>query len=63
MKITLKAARVNSKLNQSEAAKMLGVSSKTLWNWENGKSFPNIKMIQKIEKIYKINYDDIIFLP
>ena len=62
-KITIKAARVNVGMTQKEAALTLGVSKDTVGNWERGKSFPNIKMIPKIEKTYKIKYEDIIFLP
>lgn len=63
MRITLKAARINKGLTQTEAAKELQVNKKTLSNWENGKSFPNADKIEKIEKVYHVNYDDLIFLP
>ena len=39
-KVSLEAARVNAKYSQKEAAKLLGISNKTLCKWENGKSFP-----------------------
>nr|DAJ57233.1 MAG TPA: helix-turn-helix domain protein [Caudoviricetes sp.] len=63
MGMSLKAARVNRNLKQQEAAKLLKVSVYTLINWEKGKSYPNAIQIKDIEKIYKISYDDIIFLP
>lgn len=63
MKITLKAARVNLDLTQDEAAKRLGIPSKTLWNYENGKSYPDVPMIQKMEELYGVEYADIKFLP
>ena len=56
-KITLEAARVNAGLSQKEAAKMLGISNKTLCSWEFGKSYPNA------DKMYEIPYDCINFLP
>lgn len=62
MSITLRAARVNQGLKQSEVAKLLGVSEQTISNWENGKSFPNVTQIAGIEKIYKMPYTSIIFL-
>lgn len=34
MPITLKAARVNSGLNQKEAAELIGVSRATIMSWE-----------------------------
>lgn len=63
MAITLKAARVNKDLTQRAAAKLLGISEKTLWNYEKSISFPNEPLIKKIEKVYGISYNDIIFLP
>ncbi len=62
-KISIKAARVNVGLTQKEAALELGVAKDTVGNWERGKSFPSIKIIPKIEKVYKIKYENIIFLP
>lgn len=63
MAITLKAARVNKQLTQKEAAKKLGISDRTLYLWENGKCFPDVPQIAKIEELYGIPYNDIIFLP
>lgn len=63
MAITLKAARINCQLTQKEAAEKLGVSEKTLSNYENGISFPDVPVIQKIELLYNVGYNDIIFLP
>ena len=62
-KLTLRAARVNSGLTQAQAAKEIGVKDCTLLNWEKGRTFPNIEQIDKICKLYKVRYDDIIFLP
>lgn len=63
MAITLKAARVNRGLTQSEAGKLLGVSQYTLGNWEAGKTFPDALQILKIQEVYGVGYDDLIFLP
>ncbi len=63
MSITMKAARVNRNLNQAEAAKLLGISRKTLQNYEAGASFPNIPILKRIESVYKISYSDIVFWP
>lgn len=59
MRITLKAARVNVGLYQSEAAKIFGVDKKTLSNWENGKTLPNSDKIPIICETYKRSYDEI----
>jgi len=63
MTMTLKAARVNRNLTQVEAAEKLGVSKDTLWNYENGRSYPNVQIIKKMEELYKLSYNDINFLP
>ena len=61
-KITLKAARVNAGLTQKEAAEKLKVSNKTLGNWENGLSSPNVKNVSALCALYSVGYDDLIFL-
>ena len=63
MMITLKAARVNKNLTQSQAAYRLGVSEATLRNYEFGRSFPDALVLKKIEELYGVGYDDLIFLP
>ncbi len=63
MKVTLKAARINVGMTQAEAAKSIGVSRETLVNWESGKSFPAVSKIPEIERTYRVNYDQINFLP
>ena len=60
-KISLKAARVNAKLSQQEAADMIGVAVSTLRNWESGKTFPNQPKIEKMCEIYGITFDVLFF--
>ena len=62
-KITLRAARANIGLTQKQAAELLGISNKTLGNWENGTSFPSPAHIDLICDLYGISYDDISFRP
>lgn len=62
-KMTLRAARVNCNLSQKDAAQEIGVSNKTLGNWEAGTSFPKADKIQVMCDLYGISYDDLIFLP
>ena len=62
MAITIRAARVNKDLTQAEAAKLLGISKDSLWNYENGRSFPNVKVVKKMEEVYGIPYNNLIFL-
>lgn len=63
MAITLKSARVNKGLTQVEAAKLLGVTKDTLSNYERGKSYPDVPIIQKMENVYGVSYSELIFLP
>ncbi|WP_208067209.1 helix-turn-helix transcriptional regulator [Eubacterium callanderi] len=61
MSMTLKAARVNKGLTQEEAAKLLEISVDTLRNYEKQKSFPDVPILKKIEEVYGVSYDDLIF--
>jgi transcriptional regulator with XRE-family HTH domain len=61
LQITLKAARVNKGFTQAEAAKAIGVSEDTLWNYESGRSYPNVPIIKRIEDVYGIPYSDILW--
>lgn len=63
MQLTLKAARTNAKYTQREAAQKIGVTVDTISNWERGKSFPNAIQIRRIEQVYGVPYDALIFLP
>ncbi|HCC00475.1 MAG TPA: XRE family transcriptional regulator, partial [Ruminococcaceae bacterium] len=48
---------------QREAGSLLHVSKDVVSNWERGKSYPSIKKIPEIERLYSVRYDDLIFLP
>ncbi len=63
IKVTLKMARELVGMNQAEAAAKLGISKDTLSNYERGKSYPDVPVIRKIEDLYGVTYDHIIFLP
>jgi putative transcriptional regulator len=61
MKLTLKALRMNKGYSQEEAAKLIGVSTDTLANYERGMTYPDVPIINKIEEVYETKYDDINF--
>ena len=63
VKISLRAARVNAGYSQKEAADLLGVSNKTLGNWEKGVTFPPVDKIPAICDLYGVSYDNLNFLP
>lgn len=61
--ISLKALRTNSGLTLEKAAKKIGVSKYTLYNYEHFKTQPSKEKIDKILELYKVHYNDIRFLP
>lgn len=63
MAITLKSARVNKGLTQVKAAKLIGITPDTLSNYERGKSYPDVPIIQNMEQVYGVSYSELIFLP
>ena len=63
MRLTLKSARELNKLTQEKAAKLIGVCVDTLGNYERGKSYPDVPILRKIEEVYGIPYNRLIFLP
>ena len=62
-KMPLKIARELKGYTQAQAAELIGVSPDTLGNYERGKSYPDIPTLRKIEEVYGVPYDRIIFLP
>ena len=63
VKMSIRAARVNKGYSQKEAADKLGVSNKTLGNWENGITFPPADKVLAICELYGVSYDNLNFLP
>lgn len=57
IRISLVAARVNAGLKQREMAKILGVDTNTIHNWENAKSEPTASQLRKISEISGIPMD------
>ncbi len=62
-KFTLRALRINAGFTQSQVAKKLNKSGKTISKWENGITFPKPKDIDAICELYNVSYDNINFLP
>lgn len=68
MKLSLKACRINVGASAADIAAAVGVSVKTIYSWENGKTSPTITQIPKIlnffkSKNFEIEMDNIKFLP
>ncbi len=60
LKISLKAARVNSNLTQEDVAMLLKKSKSTVNNWENGKTEIDKANFDSLCRIYNVHPDDII---
>ncbi|MCP0887006.1 helix-turn-helix transcriptional regulator [Ligilactobacillus sp. WILCCON 0076] len=61
MKLTLKALRVLYGMTQKEVAEKIGVSVDTWSSYENANTFPNTKILNKIQEIFGISYNDLVF--
>lgn len=59
MKITLKAARVNAGMKQSDVEKTLGFSRSTLTRWESGKCTPRANTLEELCRLYGVSLSDI----
>lgn len=59
VKITLKAARINSNLKQMEVAKLIGVHFQTYRNWEIGKTKPDYEQLRKLAELFEIKIENI----
>lgn len=53
-KISMKAARVNANLTLDQAAASLGVTSRTLRNWEKGKTYPDYGQAVMMANLYQL---------
>ncbi|WP_203262153.1 helix-turn-helix domain-containing protein [Streptococcus uberis] len=62
MKISsiIKDNRVKHKLTQEELAELTYVSKKTISNWENDKTSPDIDSLIKLSEIFELSLDDMI---
>ena len=63
MKISLKAARVNAGLTQSDVVRELHINKGTLINYEKYRTIPDINTAKAMAKLYRVSVDDLIFLP
>ena len=56
----LKNARIEAGLTQEKAAEKIDVSSQTISNWENEKSYPDIISVIELSNLYSISLDDLL---
>ena len=58
-KISLKAARVNANLTQTEVAEAMHITRETLRNWENKITCPSKVQYDKLLELYNVPYNSI----
>ena len=55
----LKSLRKEKSLSQAEFGKELGFSARTVSDWENGNTEPNLNTVKAIVKFYDITYEEL----
>lgn len=53
----LKQARTKANLTQEQVAEALGVSRQTISNWENEKTYPDIRSVVTLSNLYDVSLD------
>ena len=56
----LKNARIEAGLTQEKAAEKIDVSSQTISNWENEKSYPDIISVIALSDLYSVSLDELL---
>lgn len=55
---TIRALRKAKGISQTELGKTLGYSARTVSDWENGSTEPNISTIKALVHYFEITYDE-----
>lgn len=61
IRLTIRAARVNAGLTQQEAADAIGCSRYAIQSYEKGRTVPNWAIVKRMEEVYGIPTDRLIF--
>lgn len=56
----IREARIKKNLTQCELGDLIGVTNKAVSRWENGESFPDVGVIEKLSEVLDIRIQDII---
>ena len=56
----IKRARMLAGMTQEELGVKVGVSNVAVSNWENGKTFPDIKRLKRIAEVLGMPVDDLV---
>lgn len=63
MKQTIKGIRINLGLSTKEFSEKLNITEDILYNYETGRTIPDIIFVNKLLELCGLKYEDIIFLP
>jgi SOS-response transcriptional repressor LexA len=53
----LKAFRKEKKLSQQDFADSLGITTRTLYNYEEGKSYPSLEIMNRLQAVYNLRIE------
>lgn len=56
----LREIRARYKINQTELAKITGLSQKSISNYENAQTYPNVEALIKLADYFHISIDELI---
>lgn len=56
----LQQARIMAGLTQEQVAEALAVTRQTVSNWENDRTYPDIKNIVEISDLYQVSLNDLL---
>ncbi len=57
--VYLKSLREDKKLSQAKFGKEMGFSARTVSDWENGNTEPNLNTVKAIVKFFDITYEEL----
>lgn len=63
MKISLRALRVNAGYTIKQACEKLHISMETLRSYEYNKTYPDVKRMSQILRLYNVDYHSVTFSP
>lgn len=59
--LNIKKNRIAQGLSQTQLADKVGVTRQTISSWENGASFPDVKMLEKIASVLNTGIDELLY--
>ena len=60
MTTQLRESRLVARMTQEQAAEALGVSRRTLGDYEKGRTFPDVRVIERMTRVYGVSADQLI---